>query len=56
MTDGFSVFTGVIATLCTIAVLMIAYSVGADRVYQECKETGEYRASFKTVMKCEAVK
>ena len=56
MRDGWDMFFGALALSCALAVIALSYCIGADRVYQECKATGEYRVGFEKKMTCEVMK
>ena len=56
MTSAYDVLIGSVATVIVFAVISLAYCLGEERVYQECKATGAYRVGFELKMKCEAVK
>lgn len=56
MKDGFDVFLGVIYTVIALSVIGLAYCVGADRVYQQCRDHGAYYVSSQKLLTCEAVK
>ena len=45
-------------TLIVILIMCVgfAYAVAKDHVYQECKETGEYKVGGETIMRCEVLK
>ena len=54
--DGWSMFFGAVFLFIAAGVISLAYCIGADKVYQECRDTGAYYVSSKLIMKCEAVK
>ena len=49
-------FFGALWLLIALAVIGLAYCIGADRVYQECRDNGAYYVASKLLMKCEVQK
>lgn len=54
--DHFDIFLGAMLSLIVASVLSIAYCLGADRVYQQCRDNGAYYVDSKKLLTCEAVK